>query len=421
MSESEVEADEIRRLTAKARLLANERRLDEALALMDRATDLRLAPLQNRLAAWRFKHFILYTMGRYRDALPVAEKVIAWDPTAAIGYIQRAEDLSMLDRHEEALASAERAVELEPQSSGPWRRKGYTLYLATRYNEALQAQSQAIILDPQNTTARIDLALTLEAMGRYKDAIAASEEALRIIREIESSPVGTASSRNEQVRVLAIEARSLHALKRWPEALAASETALALAPERVDMWSVRFAALDLLKRPEEALAAAKRVVELAPTAVVRWKNVISLLLRLKRYEEALSTVERVLEFAPSDAELHTYRAVLVAQFVAQGKLPHTALINIEGDLDDPEIWIMTARNLIFLKDHEAALRASEEGLRRFPTKIELYSTKMRALIGLHHFRETVATFLEGLRFAKLNPVFGHEFSEPKSKPTSESQ
>ena len=74
MSESEVEADEIRRLTAKARLLANERRLDEALALMDRATDLRLAPLQNRLAAWRFKHFILYTMGRYRDALPVGRE-----------------------------------------------------------------------------------------------------------------------------------------------------------------------------------------------------------------------------------------------------------------------------------------------------------------------------------------------------------
>ena len=300
-------------------------------------------------------------------------------------------------------------------------RKGYTLYLATRYNEALQAQSQAIILDPQNTTARIDLALTLEAMGRYKDAIAASEEALRIIREIESSPVGTASSRNEQVRVLAIEARSLHALKRWPEALAASETALALAPERVDMWSVRFAASRPAQASRGSTGSGETGGRVSANGSGTGENVISLLLRLKRYEEALSTVERVLEFAPSDAELQTDRAVLVAQFVAQGKLPHTALINIEGDLDDPEIWIMTARNLIFLKDHEAALRASEEGLRRFPTKIELYSTKMRALIGLHHFRETVATFLEGLRFAKLNPVFGHEFSEPKSKPTSESQ
>jgi len=59
MSESEVEAEEMRRLTAKARLLTNELHLDEALALMDRAANLRLAPLRDRLAARRDKRFIL--------------------------------------------------------------------------------------------------------------------------------------------------------------------------------------------------------------------------------------------------------------------------------------------------------------------------------------------------------------------------
>src|SRR5437879_2679933 len=135
MSESEAETEEIRRLMAKARLLANELHLDEALALMDRATDLRLAPLEDRLAAWRLKQFILYTMHRYTEALAVAEKVIAWDPKSAIGYAQLSSALSMLGRHSEALAAAEEALKLEPESSETWRRKGDALDCAERYGE----------------------------------------------------------------------------------------------------------------------------------------------------------------------------------------------------------------------------------------------------------------------------------------------
>jgi tetratricopeptide (TPR) repeat protein len=293
------------------------------------------------------------------------------------------------------------------------------LYHAKRYNEALQALAQAVTLHPLNTTARIDLARTLEAMGRYAEAIATAQESLRIMREAESAPVGSAKSRGELVRALVIAARSWQGLQRWDEALTTADEGLTLAPEQPDLWYVRYAALDCLNQPEEALAAAKRVTEVQPMALVGWKNAIALLSDLRRFEEALEMVEQALEPVPTDDELRGQHALLVAQLVAQGKLPHTALANVEADLDDPEIWVMTARNLAFLNDPEAVLQACDEGLRRLPTKVDLYGIKVRALMGLPRYREALAPLREALRTAKPNHMVGHEFSEPKSKSTSE--
>jgi tetratricopeptide (TPR) repeat protein len=257
-----------------------------------------------------------------------------------------------------------------------------------------------------------------------ENAIATSQEALRIMREAETAPVGSAKLRGEQVRALVIAARSWQGLKRWNEALTTADEGLTLAPEHPELWYARYAALDCLNQLEEALAAAKRMIELQPTALVGWKNAIALLFDLRRFEEALEMVDQALEVAPTDDELRGQHALLVAQLVAQGKLPHTALANVEADLDDPEIWVMTARNLTFLKERQAVLQACDEGLRHVPTKVDLYGIKARALFGLHRYREALATLHEALRTAKPNPMVGHkfhEFSESKSKPTSESR
>jgi tetratricopeptide (TPR) repeat protein len=421
MSESEGETEEIRRLMAKAHLLANERRLDEALALMDRATDLRLGPLEDRLTAWQLKHFILYGMGRYADAISVAENVIALDPGGTMGYMQLSAALSMLGRHSEALAITERSVELEPWNSLAWKRKGDALYRARRYGEALQAQTRAVTLDPDNTTAYIDLARTLEALRRYKEAIDTSRDILSIMCETENTPAGAAKSHNEQARALAVQARSLQALKRWPEALDVSEEALTLSPDRADMWSLRYQILYRLKRYDEALPAAQRVVELRPRSQIEWRKLLALLVKLRRFDEALNTAQRALEFMPDDAKLLSQRVMIVALLCTQGELSNALPLRPNVDLNDPKTWKVAAEELGFLGEFEEALRVCNEGLRRFPTKVDLYSSKMFILTRLGRYRETLATLREAMRTGKPNPVFGHEFGGPKSKPTSESQ
>jgi tetratricopeptide (TPR) repeat protein len=421
MSESEVEAEEMRRLLAKARLLANERRLDEALALMDRATDLRLAPLDERASAWCFKHFVLYTMRRYLDALPVAEQVIAFDPSVAVGYMQKAADLSMLWRHDEALISADRALRLEPQNFQCWGRKGFTLYRAKRYHDALQTQEQAVMLAPHNANMRVDLALIFEALGRYKEAISTSQGALRIMHEGERVPVGTAHSHWEQARALAVQARSLRALKRWPEALDVAAEALALSPDRADMWLLRYQIFHRLKRYDEALPAAQHLVELRPRSQIEWRKLLALLVKLRRFDEALDTSQHALEFMPDDAKLLSQRVMIVALLCTQGELSNALPLRPNVDLNYPETWMTATKELGFLGEWEEALRVCNEGLRRFPTKADLYSHKVIILARLGRYGEVLVTIRKAFRTAKPNPVFGHEFSEPKSQPTSESQ
>ena len=160
-------------------------------------------------------------MGRYRDALPVAARVIAWDPTAAIGYIQRAEDLSMLDRHEEAWRALSGQWSLSRRVLDPGAARDTPCISRRATTRRYRRRVRAIILDPQNTTARIDLALTLEAMGRYKDAYSCVlREALRIMREIEEF-----ASRHRPARVMsrlacwqlrrAVCTRSSGGQRRW--------------------------------------------------------------------------------------------------------------------------------------------------------------------------------------------------------------
>jgi tetratricopeptide (TPR) repeat protein len=184
-----------------------------------------------------------------------------------------------------------------------------------------------------------------------------------------------------------------------------SNEALALRPLYHDAWLVNSAALYHLKRLDEALAASERFVELKPSAYIMWTNLCTILIDLERYEDALKAFDRAVEIAPDDRSIRSQCAALLAQLIAQGALPNSSPRYNDPDLNEPQVWVTAARNLRALGDKEAALIACDEGIRRCPTKVAIYGTKMLLQLELRRYREIAATWQAVWR-ARLSSVAG---------------
>src|SRR5438132_3833824 len=122
--------------------------------------------------------YTLYTQRRLDEALAVYNRALQANTTSPLGWQGYALTQRLRGLDHEALTSFERALQLQPGLVTSWNGKGTVLSKLRRHREALEAFEHALQLDPNNAAAWNGKGIALSAQGRSQQALTAFETAL---------------------------------------------------------------------------------------------------------------------------------------------------------------------------------------------------------------------------------------------------
>jgi tetratricopeptide (TPR) repeat protein len=128
-------------------------------------------------AALRFE--VLFALGRYAEALPVAQRVLELTGPHAAALDNLAAVLEKLDRVDEALLRVDEALALDPSRRNAWVNKMAILTAARRIDEATAAAREGLAIDPDNVALRVALSCVLLLQGDFAQGWEEHESRLR--------------------------------------------------------------------------------------------------------------------------------------------------------------------------------------------------------------------------------------------------
>lgn len=141
-----------------------------------------LHPPYMETASWPEVHWrlanIYASQERYAEALPLAEAVVAHDPSWTEMQLNTGVTLSKLGRHEEALSRYKQVVTIEPENVRATHLLGTAYQALHDWGEAQACYARVLALDPGNPDVKMDLALLLLLLGDYANGWALHEKAL---------------------------------------------------------------------------------------------------------------------------------------------------------------------------------------------------------------------------------------------------
>jgi tetratricopeptide (TPR) repeat protein len=165
-----------------SRTLLSSPRIRVAAAALVGGGILLAANLLGSSPAYRRATDLLFSLGRYEDALATSEQAIALDPGDSLLQANRGTILAMLGRDEEALASYAHACELAPAIEPlMWMNCATTLRVLGKpavallfYERGLQLQPtllQSVIILTGKGDALVELGMLIEALRAFDDAL----------------------------------------------------------------------------------------------------------------------------------------------------------------------------------------------------------------------------------------------------------
>lgn len=225
---------------------AQQRRLDSALALLDRA--LRVRPASAEVLANRAN--VLNLLGRHREAQESAERAAALSPHSVEAQYNVGLALQSLGRPADALACYERALAIRPDFVPALLNRGAALQAMRRHNVALASFERVLAVNPNHVEAHYNRGVVLQQLQRYVEALQCHERALAL------RPTFAQAHNNRGL--------NLYMLGRLEDAKASYDRALALRPDFAEALFNRGAVLSSLRRHEAAAADFERAIALAP-------------------------------------------------------------------------------------------------------------------------------------------------------------
>ncbi len=203
-------------MAAIGAVLRKERRLDEALAILDRV----LAVEPRHSAAWLERGYTLEALRSDRAAAESFHKALALDPNLAPALGKLADGAAKAGRAEEARAYAARALTIDPLEPAA------TYALATIENEmgdggAAEARLRALLVAPlkdeDRTRALTLLGDALDKQGHYPEAFETYSEAQRVFRAAYSehlAPIPDRPSHRNYVETIAAQVENAPAMAK---------------------------------------------------------------------------------------------------------------------------------------------------------------------------------------------------------------
>ena len=192
----------------------------------------------------------LHQKGRVEDAVALLDRALALQPGHFEALYNRGILLWEMHRDQEALASMDEAIAIRPDYAATWNNRGNVLRELDRSSDALASFDQALALKPDFANALYNRAnLLLLDMKRAPDALLAYDQALAL------NP-GFAEAWNNR-------GNALCSLGRFADALESYDRALAIRPDFTQAMNCRSQALLECGRTDEAIAGFMRSAELA--------------------------------------------------------------------------------------------------------------------------------------------------------------
>ena len=197
-------------LYAAAVVLWRERRREEAIKLIDEA----LRGRHDFADALCMGGYMLSEFGKPEPALRFYRRALELDSSLVVAHLNTGKVLFSAGRFAEALGSFESATALAPDDPDAWCSRAGALRELGRLEESLEAAQRALTLRPDFAEAAINLGNALLKLDRMEEALAA-------YRRASAAMPGSATA-------LCGQALALRSLGRFSEALAAFEAAEAL-------------------------------------------------------------------------------------------------------------------------------------------------------------------------------------------------
>ena len=187
---------------------------------------------------------------RLDQALALLDRAVRFKPDYAEALIDRGNVLQLLNRHTEAVASYQDATRLRPGDAEAAYNLGVALVALGHHNEALASFDQTLAIAPDHVQALNNRGGALHVLGRLDDALASYDRALAL----------------EPGRAEALTNRGvvLTALGRHAEALASFDKALQVTPTDADALYYRGFVLGEINRCDEAAASYERAIAARP-------------------------------------------------------------------------------------------------------------------------------------------------------------
>jgi tetratricopeptide (TPR) repeat protein len=270
-------------LLAQARALVAQERYDEALPLVQRATQ----QSGTKYDAWLLLGAILGSIGRYEESLAASERAIQLKPDRHWAWYNKGLAYNYLKQFDTALVALDRALALDDAYAPSWCERCNAQYHLGRHAEAAEAGARALALDPDFRLARIRNAYALNALDRNEEALAEYDAVL--------------TRDPNDVETLHDRGRLLLQMKRHADALASYDRALALEAGGVNGawgWNGRaYVCLDL-GDDDEALRCVNNALSMAPDNPAYWDTQGELYLGKQAYEQALASFDQALALDP---------------------------------------------------------------------------------------------------------------------------
>lgn len=275
------------------------------------------------------------------------------DATAAISYMNRAEDASLVPASDEpairksALSSdglspvwhslalsfiaarkldearlcLERLIAKEPKNAEARNNLGIALQNLGEYGLAEREYRMALEIDPRNASIHANLAAVLGSLGDYADSISHAQQAIDIDPGFATAHVLLALAESgrerhhaaldaidrglshapENLALLVMRAALLLKVYRPTEALAGCRHVLALDPKNAEAHEIFGLTLQALGQDEDALEAFAQAASLTPDPRSPQVNRATLLMQLGRREEAQTILADIVSAQPDSA------------------------------------------------------------------------------------------------------------------------
>ncbi len=324
-------------------------------------TLLALAPAQaERTAASRGVAFQLYDSGRYGDAIPALDAVLAKHPRDLEALIKRGNCYLRINQPERALPDFDRMIHYSPRLPGGHTGRGIALLMLGRNEDALDSFQRAtqvwagpadsgfdlipglfsvpntagslsgkksLLITQGHATAYSGLGQAHHRLAHDEQAIAAYNQAIEIYASDPNAFVGRADcwaalGDHDQAladygealrlnpnhsRAFSRRGRLYEALGQYARAEADYDRAIRFDPGFTDALRMRAALLSRLGRNDSAIQDVEAANRLRPEDPGLLKDRGGVLVRLGKYQEAVTALDRAIALDPNRAASYLNR------------------------------------------------------------------------------------------------------------------
>ena len=269
----------------------------------------------------------LAQQNRLAEALALLDKALQLKPDYGEAHNNRGVILQQLNRMEEAVASYDRALRIRPDNPGTLYNRGNALVQLQRMEDAIGSYDGVLKLTPDHVESLLNRGYALMHLKRSSDALVSFEKALKI-------RPGYGDAHHNRGVVLAN-------LGRLEEAVTSYNAALQLQPDHAAAHNDRGSALMALGHPEEAIMSFEKALQINPAHAEAHYNHGVALTRLGRPEDAIASFGRALQVRPDNHAARALKSHQQARICDWTSRARDAGLLVSGiDLDGVEPFLM---------------------------------------------------------------------------------